>query len=101
MSDYVISIKRVKDREGNNLSKRKQYSEFLTSNNKYFGYQEYYFDTFNFIDSTVIFHSVEEAEKCFNEIKKNMLSFINNNDYDLSTLAVRKIVLKNCLYLNL
>lgn len=90
---YVISIKKVKDYDGKDLPVEKQ--EF-----KYFQYDRYSgsmstgYPCFGYNCHAEHFASVEDAINCFNQNFDALQSMVNLERYDLSTLAVRKVVFK-------
>lgn len=84
---YVISVKRVKDYNCNDLKKEDQYYEYLGID-KYTGYPCFFSDSW-----CKTFSTVEKAKEYFYEIKK-YLYIENNNCYDLSTLGVRQKIVK-------
>lgn len=84
---YVISVKRVKDYNCNDLKKEDQYYEYLGID-RYTGYP-CFFD----VNCCKTFSTVEKAKEYFCEIKK-YLDIENYNCYDLSTLGVRRRIVK-------
>lgn len=86
-SVYVVSVKRVKDYNCNDLKKEDQYYEYLGID-PYTGYPCFLSD-----NCCKTFSTVEKAKEYFCEIKK-YLDIEKNNRYDLSTLGVRQRIVK-------
>lgn len=88
---YVISVKRVKDYNCNDLKKEDQYYEYLGID-RYTGYPCFLGD-----NCCKTFSTVEKAkeffEECFYAIKK-YLDIEGSNCYDVSTLGVRQKIVK-------
>lgn len=84
---YVISIKRLKDYCGNTLNKPEW--EYATFDN-FSGCISSGYPIFGSLNRAVIFSTMESAKEWAND----NLKYINVSNYDLSSLAIRKIYFK-------
>lgn len=92
----IISIKRIRDANGNEFPSRGQYSEFLTISSED---GKFYFTDFSSVDSILIFEYLTDAKDYYLAHKEEILSSINRDDYDISTLGVSSIRLTKQLSL--
>lgn len=89
MRDYVISIKRIRDYSGNLAEPYWEYASY----DRYAGAMSSGYPVFDHLAHAVSFDSIEEAEEAFPNWWKNFV-YGNSNyeqEYDISTLAIRKI----------
>ena len=91
--DYVVSVKVTKGYDGKELKPEEQYYEYF-SYDRYAGSMSSDYPCFDCLSHAERFESVEEAEKTFNKYKKDLEITASMSMIDLSTIAVRKIVVK-------
>ena len=91
--DYVVSVKVIKGYNGKELKPEEQYYEYF-SYDRYAGSMSSGYPCFDCLNHAERFESVEEAEKTFNNCKKDLELTTSMSKIDLSTIAIRKIVVK-------
>ena len=92
----IITIKRIRDVNGIEFPSRGQYSEFLTLSSED---GKFYFTDFSSVDSILIFEYLTDAKDYYLAHKEEILSSINRDDYDITTLGVSSIRLTKQLSL--
>lgn len=89
---YVISVKRIADRLGNQLSEEQQYFEYAA-------YDDEYSPDF-FENKVEYFNTVESAKKWW-KIFKLFFDGDFGKEYDVSTLSIRKCIYEDVEKLSL
>ena len=89
MGDYVISIKRVRNYSGEECEPYWEY----TSYDRYAGALSSGYPCFDHLNHAIKYNSVKEAEESFKSWWSGFVYGHRNYhlDYDISTLAIRKI----------
>lgn len=87
--NYIISVKRVKDRYKNLLEEGEQYYCYVGIDNKSGSFSTNYPYLADSRRNATEFESVEKAVEWWNKNKKYVIG-LNGDVYDLSTLAIRK-----------
>ena len=87
---YVISVKRIVDYGGNILDSHEQYFEYFMYD-RYSGSMSTGYPCFGRLHNAERFESVEKAIETFNKQLHGLKLTVRAHQYDMSTLAVRKI----------
>lgn len=89
MGDYVVSVKRVRDYNGEECEPYWEYASY----DRYAGAMSSGCPCFDYLNHAITYDSVEEAEEKFKYWWKYYIQGHSNfqRNYDASTLAIRKI----------
>jgi len=89
-NSYVISVKRIRTYLGDALRPEEQYFEYA-GNDNYAGSFSTGYPVFLNEMHAERFKTEADAEEWWNKNKRHLVSRLSPEDYDLSTLAIRKV----------